>query len=283
MNCLRQNIQANARLGRFASALFCLAALVPGQVTSPRAARSVHLTYTAPRSTTFYNEMTVDETTPGSFFMACGFDQGYFGIQDLGSRKVVLFSVWDPEPKDDPGAVPADRRVETLYRADEVRVGRFGNEGSGGQSFFDFDWKVGEVYRFLVEAAVEGDKTSYGAWFYLNEPGVWKHLTTFRAITGGRALWDLHSFLEDFRRDGKSLHERRAARFGNGWARGMDGAWTSLTEARFSADQTTVQTIDAGAREYEFYLATGGDTTKHCELRSWIQRPRGNFRPPKWP
>jgi hypothetical protein len=31
----------------------------------------------------FYNELTVERSTPGSYFMACGFTGGYLGIQDL--------------------------------------------------------------------------------------------------------------------------------------------------------------------------------------------------------
>ena len=101
---------------RITAALLCWIGCLSGQTSGqPSAARSVHLTYSGPRSTVFYNELTVDETTPGSYFMACGFRHGYFGIQDLGPRrsKVVLFSVWDPG---------------TTYKADDVLVRRFGGE-----------------------------------------------------------------------------------------------------------------------------------------------------------
>ena len=51
----------------------------------------------APEADAFYNELTVERSVPGSYFMACGFRHGYFGIQELPrGRKVVLFSVWDP-------------------------------------------------------------------------------------------------------------------------------------------------------------------------------------------
>jgi hypothetical protein len=216
--------------------------------------------------------------------MACGFHHGYFGIQDLGPgrNKVVLFSVWDPGSQNDQASVPPGRRVEEIYKADDVVVRRFGGEGTGGQSFLDYNWKIGHTYKFLVEATMDGDKSSFAAWFFLSETGVWKHLVTFRSITGGEPLWDLYSFIEDFRRDGKSLEERRAAHFGNGWARGTDGVWIQLREARFTADATTVDNIDAGVRNGDFYLATGGDTARHAELRSTIVRPPGNQRPPEW-
>src|SRR5689334_8978105 len=79
---------------------------------TPRAARSVHLGYQAPESNVFYNELTVEKSTPGSYFMACGFQHGYFGIQELGnSKKVVIFSVWDPGNQNDPKSVDAEKRV----------------------------------------------------------------------------------------------------------------------------------------------------------------------------
>jgi hypothetical protein len=216
--------------------------------------------------------------------MVCGFRHGYFGIQDLGPRrgKVVLFSVWDPGSQNDQAGVPPERCVEATYKADDVLVRRFGGEGTGGQSFFTYDWKIGRTYKFLVQATTDGDRTSFAAWFFLSEAGTWKHLVTFRAITGGEPLSGLYSFIEDFRRDGKSARERRAARFGNGWARGTDGAWIQLKEARFTADATPLDNIDAGVRDGDFYLATGGDTAKHAELRTAISRPPGDRRPPEW-
>jgi photosystem II stability/assembly factor-like uncharacterized protein len=185
---------------------------------------------------------------------------------------VVLFSVWDP----------ADRssQVETLYHADDVTVRRFGGEGTGGQSFFDYDWKVGQTYRFMVQASVEREKTAFAAYFFVNETGAWKHLVTFRTTTGGAPLSGYYSFIEDFRRDGKSFHERRRARFGNGWVRKLDGGWQELTEAKFTGDPTPVDNIDAGTDGTDFYLATGGDTVKHTELQANITRKPSGVRPP---
>src|SRR5579863_7376532 len=135
--------------------------------TAPVACRSVHLFFTAPEGVAFYNEVTVGLSAAGTYFMACGFDLGYFGIQQLdGGKKVVLFSVWDPGKQSDPNQVEKDKQVKTLYRGEGVRVGRFGNEGTGGQSFFDYDWKVGEAYRFFVTAHAEGERTEFAGYFY---------------------------------------------------------------------------------------------------------------------
>jgi hypothetical protein len=283
MQQIEPRVAVPLRMAPLAATLLLLAVLVPAQ--EPRAARSVHLRYEAPEATVFYNELRVDESVANSYFMACGFRQGYFGIQELrpGRQKVVLFSVWDPGSQNDAGKVAAEQRVEDLYHADDVLVRRFGGEGTGGQSFFNYDWKIGETYRFLVRAAVEGNKTAFAAYFFLPETGAWKHLATFRTITGGKSLSGYYSFIEDFRRDGASPHERRSAQFGNGWVKGLDGGWIPLVRAQFTADRTPLDNIDAGTRGGQFYLATGGDTQKHTELQAHIERLAGQAKPPEVP
>ncbi len=47
-----------------------------GGQEAPRAARSVHLQWNAAESAAFYLEMAVEHTTPGSYFMACGWSGG---------------------------------------------------------------------------------------------------------------------------------------------------------------------------------------------------------------
>jgi hypothetical protein len=268
--------------------LICLAPIARAE-EKPRAARSVHLNYAAPAADLYYNELTVEKSVPGSYFMACGFEHGYFGIQELGDgRKVVLFSVWDPGKGNNPNQVPEKDRVEVLYHAGDVRAKRFGGEGTGGQSFFDYPWKVGETYRFLVKAETTDKKTAFSGYFYLPEKKDWKHLVTFRTITGGTRLKSPHSFVEDFRRDTKSAAEVRRAVFGNGWVGNSDGAWTPLVKARFTASAASWEakkTIDAGVVKDRFYLQTGGDTHTTTKLNGTIDCPgHGKEKPqvPKW-
>ncbi len=244
----------------------------------PRACRSVHLWYQAPPAVLFYNEVTVDKSYPGTYFCVCGFNHGYFGIQELirPGEKVVIFSVWDPGKQDNPNEVEPDRRVKVLHEGEGVRVSRFGNEGTGGKSMFPYDWTVGERYRFLVEARVEGDRTTYAAYFYLNESEEWKHLVTFQTITGGELLKGYYSFVEDFWRNGVSTTKDRKARYGNGWVRTAEGQWMALTDATFTADRTPTLNIDAGLEGHDFFLTTGGDVQNHTPLRSKIKRlPEG--------
>ena len=252
----------------------------------PRAARSVHLGLQAPKATLFYNEMVVEESVNGSYFMAAGWNTGYFGIQQLGSptNKVVLFSVWDPTKGDVANAVPLEKRVELLHEGEGVRIRRFGGEGTGGQCMAPLAWKIGETNRFLMRAEVQGDKTAYTAWVWRGDKKDWWKLATFRTQTGGQSLTGLYSFIEDFRRDSKSATERRRARFGNGWVQVLSGEWAPLTNARFTASSSeweAKETIDAGHSGGWFFLATGGKTTTGTLLNSRIELSPVQRTPPK--
>jgi hypothetical protein len=225
------------------------------------ACRSVHLGFPAPEGVAFYNEITVDQSAGGTYFMVCGFSKGYFGIQELAERKkLVLFSVWDPGRQNDPSAVAKEQRVKVLYKDEKVRVKRFGNEGTGGQSFFDYNWKLGEVHRFLVMARPDGKRTAFAAYFFLPEKKQWRHLVTFSTLSGGKLLSGYYSFIEDFRRNRISATKVRRAHFGDGWIKTKDGQWVALTRARFTADNNPVMNINAGIEGAQFFLATGGDT-----------------------
>jgi hypothetical protein len=254
----------------------------------PRAARSVHLGWSAPDGEVFYNEMTVEQSTPGSYFMAVGWNTGYFGIQELNAptNKVVIFSVWDPTKGDNPNAVPTEQRVELLHSDPGVRIKRFGGEGTGGQSMWHYPWRIGETNRFCLRATVQGEKTAYAAYFFVPAQKTWKHLATFRTTTKGSPLKGYYSFVEDFRRDTKSVGDVRRARFGNGWVKPVNGGWVSLTRARFTASGAAweaKENIDAGLSGDEFYLVTGGDTKMSMKLRETISRPSSGRTPPDVP
>jgi hypothetical protein len=243
---------------------------------SPRAARSVHLAYPTPESVLFYNEMVILKSVNGSYFMACGWNTGYFGLQQLSSdtNKVAIFSVWDPTRGNDPKAVKTEDRVENLFAGDGVRIKRFGGEGTGGQSMMPFAWKIGETNRFAIQAEVLDEKTSYTAWLFDPGAGSWKRLATFRTRTGGKGLKGLYSFVEDFRRDGRSAGEVRRARFGPAWARTQAGQWTALRHARFTASSAkweSKENINAGVESGSFFLQTGGDTVRELDLNGPIE------------
>lgn len=267
------------------AALACLAAACAQTHADERlegiACRSVHLQYPAPEGTAFYNELTVERSADGTYFCICGFDQGYYGLQELANgKKVLIFSVWDPGDQNDANSVKEALRVKLIAKDEQVRVGRFGNEGTGGQSFLDYDWKLHERYRFLVTAKVEADRTVYAAYFYPPEAKGWRHLVSFSTLAKGKALGGYYSFIEDFRRNRVSATKERRALYGNGWVRGLDGHWVSLTRAQFTADNNPATNIDAGVSGGQFYLATGGTTKNNgAKLRSRFDRPPADIPP----
>jgi hypothetical protein len=241
------------------------------------ACRSVHLAYQAPPSVAFYNEVEVQRSAPGTYFCVCGFQMGYFGIQELAdSRKVVIFSVWDPGDENDPNRVANEARVQVLHQGEGVRIGRFGNEGTGAQSFFDLDWKPGQRLRFLVTSRPDGERTAFTARVFLPEQNDWKHLATFSTLASGASIQGQYAFIEDFRRNRESANQARAASFGPGFIRDARGDWQPLAKARFTADSNPDTRIDAGLSGQQFRLATGGTTRNQgTKLRELLPEPIG--------
>ena len=239
----------------------------------PRAARSVHLQWTAPECKAFYIEMVVKQSTSGSYFMACGWNGGYFGIQELGAgRKVAILSVWDISKGDNPNAVKHEDRVEVLHEGQGVRIKRFGGEGTGGQCMLDWPWDIGQTNRFLVRASSAGGKTAFAGFIFDPKKQEWRHLVTFRR-PGTSALSGLYSFVEDFRRDGRSVGDVRQATFLNGWVETNDSGWQALSRARFtasSADWEARDNINAGVAAHGWFLTTGGETKREVSLNSTL-------------
>ena len=255
--------------------MMILAPALPAEETTnvpARAARSVHLAYSASGCKLFYNELVVEQSEAGSYFMACGWNNGYFGIQELADhRKVILFSVWDAGGND--GSTNPEDRVECLYRAPDIQIKRFSGEGTGGQSIGNFTWTTGETNRFVITADARENRTAYSASIWLSDQRKWKHLATFRVNSTGKLMSGLYSFIEDFRRDGKSALEVRRAKFGNAWVEATGGHWQPLIQARFTASNASWEakdSINAGTNGSWYFLTTGGDTRRAIPLNSII-------------
>jgi hypothetical protein len=172
--------------------------------------------------------------------MANGFSEGYFGFQVNGpEERRVLFSIWSPFKTDNPKEIPEEQRIVKLASGPEVRVGEFGNEGSGGQSYLIYPWKAGTTYRFLTE--VKPDETSaehtvYTSWFGDKSKNEWRLIASFRRPKTSTYLRGFHSFLENFNPQFGYL--TRGAEYGNVWVVDSQGKWYECTKARLSADAT---------------------------------------------
>ncbi len=220
---------------------------------------SVHLTYDIPRGVEVqygYSEIRVAEGDDpiGSYFMANGFAEGYFGIQvNSDTERRVLFSVWSPFQTDDPRAIPEDQRIELLARGTDVNTGEFGNEGSGGQSYLIYPWQAGRTYRFLTEVKPDGQgSTIYTSWFGDKEANEWQLIASFRRPQTDTYLRRFHSFLENF--NPQTGHLMRQAEHRNVWVRDTQANWHECLNARFSVDAT-----GGGGHRLDFAGGAGED------------------------
>ena len=204
---------------------------------------SVHLSYQVPRETSLryaYSEVTVPpgQDPIGSFYMAVGFGQGYFGMQVNGPKeRRVLFSVWSPFKTNNPRDIPADQRIVALARGPQVHIGEFGNEGSGGQSYLVYPWQAGTTYRFLTKVEPDGQgNTVYTSWFGDRAADEWRLIASFRRPKTNTHLRGFHSFLESFSPSHGFLGRR--AFYGNVRVHDVNAQWHECTQARFSVDPT---------------------------------------------
>ncbi|MDP1796638.1 MAG: DUF3472 domain-containing protein [Planctomycetaceae bacterium] len=238
------------------------------------ACRSVHLGYPKAEGVAFYNTCRPITSAPGTYFSVCGWDAGYYGIQELANGdKLALFSIWDSE-KNDPNAAPVAERVKTEHVDPRVRVKRFGGEGSGGQSFFPLKWSVNETYRFIVSMTHKDGRASYSNWLFEPEAKVWTKLVTFSVPSKRTQMRGLYSFVEDFKRDRQSTTFTRRAQFGPAAVRSAEGTWQPLHQARFTGDANPVVNIDSQIVESRFELATGGMiTNEHNPLNQVMTLP----------
>lgn len=204
---------------------------------------SVHLKYNMPgdrKVEWFYNEITVPEGNDviGSYYMANGFGQGYFGIQcNSEKERRVLFSVWSPFDTQDPKLIPDSLKIKMLRKGEGVTIGEFGNEGSGGQSFLRYDWNVALTYKFLTQVKPDGKgNTTYTSYFYAADENRWRLIASFLRPETDVHYTGAHSFLENFIPEQGYL--TRKVLFSNQWFKTVDGEWIEADEATFTNDET---------------------------------------------
>jgi hypothetical protein len=194
-------------------------------------APSVHIWWSAPQNpqvqkegvTWFYNEVQVKESADSTYYMTNGFTGGYMGIQDR-LPKWVLFSIWDN---------PDGSKVKELAHGEGVTVRSFGGEGTGLQSFFPYDWRVGQTYQCIVNVRPdvnETDKVVFTGWFRIPEENIWRMLASLqvRPRAGKKTLEGIYSFIEDWAGNGY----RRQGLYGPAWIRSDKGPWVQATHGQ---------------------------------------------------
>lgn len=244
---------------------------------------SVHLWYPeadeVEQTEWFYNEITVPQgqDVVGSYFMANGFNEGYFGFQvNSDTERRILFSVWSPYQTDNPDDIPEEQKIKLIKKGQGVYTGEFGNEGSGGQSYLRYHWQAGVTYRFLLRGHPSTvGSTDYTAWFFAPEIGRWQLIAGWRRPQTDTYLAGLYSFLENFIPETGVLP--RYARYGNQWIRDTDGKWHELTRAIFTADATARKgnrlDYTGGLKNGAFFLKNCGFFNEQTEIDTGFERP----------
>jgi len=252
-----------------------------------RNAASVHLAYSETRALTnveaFYCEITAVDDPLWSFYMACGWHRGYFGMQVNSPReRRIIFSVWDSGNEAvDRAKVVSENRVTLVAKGAGVYSGDFGNEGTGGHSHLKYMWKTPEKQRFLVTAKpVDPAHTIYSGFYFHPENREWMLISSWKAPREGGYLRGLHSFSENF--VGDNGHLRRKAFFGNQWARTSDGQWHEVVTATFSHDPTgKADRLDRfmGVENGMFFLSHGGFVPGFTRFGEKFVRPAAGSPP----
>lgn len=245
-----------------------------------RNAASVHLNYSPPSSANvaaFYCEVMAVEDPVWTFYMACGFHRGYFGMQiNSPTERRIIFSVWDKggEKLDRHKVAEADR-VKLAAKGEGVVAEDFGNEGTGGHSHLVYSWKTREKQRFLVTAKPgEGAHTIYSGFYFHPDKKQWVLISSWDAPKDGHYLRGLHSFSENF--GGANGQLRRKALFGNQWIKTAEGQWQEITTASFSHDPTgTTDRLDRfmGVENGQFFLSHGGFVDGFTRFGESFTRP----------
>ncbi len=251
-----------------------------------RNAASVHLFYPVPKDQqieAFYCEMTGLEDPLWTYYMACGWHRGYFGMQvNSPTERRIIFSVWDSgkEAKDRQN-VSSENRVTLVAKGESVVAGDFGNEGTGGHSHWVYQWKTGQVQRFIVTAEpTDATHTIYSGFYFVPEEQQWKLISSWKAPKEGGYLRGLYSFSENF--GGSNGHLRRKALFGNQWIRTAQGKWLELTTATFSHDPTgRSDRLDRfmGIENGQFFLSQGGFIPGSTPYGAKFERPATHKEP----
>jgi hypothetical protein len=182
---------------------------------------------------------------------------------------------------DDPSEIPENQRIRLIRKGKKVHTGKFGNEGSGGQSYLRYNWKANITYKFLLKAIpTDNNSTTYTAWFSSEEDNQWRLIASFERPQTTTYLTRLHSFLENFITEQGNII--REATYKNQWIIDNQGKWHELTKAMFTADNTARKKsrLDyaGGSNSDGFYLKNCGFFQPKTKIGYTLER-KNNSKP----
>lgn len=202
-----------------------------GNVRWQRGPPAGHLNHKTIKKNTewIFTEMVIPRGSDvrGNYYAAVQTNVGYVGIQTLGDgSKRVLFSVWAKTRTDNPDSVPENEKVMVMALGANVTTKKFGNEGTGQQCFYNYEWETDKPYQFLFHQKIVDNTTRVTAWFRAD--GEWKLLASFLRPEDRVPLLDAITFNECFIPD--YGYTKRRCYITNVWARNNEG-WYELDSA----------------------------------------------------
>lgn len=211
-------------------------------------ASSLWLTYqnTLSKADIISIDFQIDSSALYTYYAALNWNNGYAGVQRGGAGffKHVHFSLWDPE----------GMTSSVIWHDYDVRVERFGGEGTGWKSMWNFHWDEHKPYRLLVKLFQHEKASDYDAWFFDFEKYKWKHLATFQYPI--KKDFDyLMSFIEDFA--GTAENYRAYSLFNPRQRSAADKKWSAFPFAEYYVNGSNPN-CDGTVKNNKFKLETGG-------------------------
>ena len=189
---------------------------------------STHFSYSVPQDGNVVGFQTQVTVTPGkdpslTFFMAIGFDGGYFGMQVRSpTERWVIFSLWDTND---------GQKARVVKKGPNAVEDNFGGEGTGKKTFLEYNWQTGVPQDFML--TLENSQVS--GYFKIN--GKWQLISTLTRPQTMRGLTGLYSFVENWGKDHSLI---RQGSFGRQVYQ-VEGSqtWTQVLEASTSYSNST--------------------------------------------
>ena len=227
----------------------------------------------------------------GTYAEAIGALNGYMGIQMNGyvdgePRHDVLFSMWDDGSTDEDPNLPEHLRAGAVDWDEKTTVNRFGNEGTGVQTYRRGNyWTPGTYVQFITNCrpettsytTVENGKTVVheqhnmlvSTWFNALDGKGWQYMATVRKRNSSTYFSSWYSFLENY--VWANGQASRKAYYRNGYGRSRaTGKWYNFNSVGFGH---TDGGSEAGARadygqgatdkasDRTFFMQSGGYTS----------------------
>ena len=241
-----------------------------------------------------YEEIMIPEESDiiGTYAEAIGALNGYMGIQMNGydengaPRHDVLFSMWDDGSTDTDPNLPDHLRAGAIDWDKQTTVNRFGNEGTGVQTYRRGNyWKPGRYVQFITNCRPEttsytttenGTTTTHkqqnmlvSTWFNAQDGKGWQYMATVRKRNSSEYFSTWYAFLENYvASSGQAL---RKAYYRNGYARSRyDKKWYDFNAVGFGhtdggnsagARNDWGQGLTSNASDRTFFMTTGGYTS----------------------